>query len=334
MTIGRIPFVKSAAGLLLAAALCLDAGVCATAQAAVVDEARLLLLNHDSDKALQLLTPHLEKQPKDYEALFLLGLAQTQQHRDKEAMAVYARLIKEQPQWPEPYNNLAALLARSGELLKARALLESAAAREPGYTKLQRNLADIYLLQAQDALSKARGAPGSDLVLEARLQLLSELTGRSVAAADATPAVATAIPGETRVQPVSLIAPAPVRAQPDPSEWHGLLLDLLRNWRDAQLKQDAARFTALYDTRYQPAAETTHEAWASAESERLAQRKLGGLTIENLQLKIAPQGRGEARFELLALGEDGQTQRTPRRLGFALQEGRWLISSDDGAARH
>ena len=71
------------------------------------------------------------------------------------AIRALDELISKYPAAPEPYNNLARLHARRGDLEKAREILERGLAGDPAYATLYRNLTGIYEAQARTAYAKA-----------------------------------------------------------------------------------------------------------------------------------------------------------------------------------
>ena len=62
----------------------------------------------------------LAERPREPQARFLKGVLETEQGRTDAAIAVFRALIEDYPELPEPYNNLAVLLAQKGEYESAR----------------------------------------------------------------------------------------------------------------------------------------------------------------------------------------------------------------------
>lgn len=76
---------------------------------------------------------------------------------------------------PEPYNNLAVLVAAGGQLDRARALLETALRLDPAYRTAHENLGDVFVRLAQRAYEAAATGPRSEASLLAKLRLAREL---------------------------------------------------------------------------------------------------------------------------------------------------------------
>ena len=96
------------AALLVALACC----VCvAAARPDTLQEAQRLLAQGQYQQALDRTEQILTSKPKDAQARFLKGVAQTEQGQDAAAIATFQALVEDYPELPEPYNNLAVLRA-------------------------------------------------------------------------------------------------------------------------------------------------------------------------------------------------------------------------------
>jgi Flp pilus assembly protein TadD len=79
-------------------------------------------------------------------------------NRLSEAEAIYQRMTMRFPELPEPWNNLAALYVRRGELDQARRALEQAIMINPKYAVAQANLGDVQMSLALRAYQRAAAA--------------------------------------------------------------------------------------------------------------------------------------------------------------------------------
>lgn len=121
------------------------------AQAAdAVYEVNQLLKKGKREQALEQIDAYLAAQPKDAwgrnitQMRFIKGTLLADLHRNEEAIQVFAKLTKDYPDLPEPYNNLAALYAAQGHYEDARDALESGLRTDPAYATTYRNLNEIY----------------------------------------------------------------------------------------------------------------------------------------------------------------------------------------------
>ncbi len=134
----------------------------------------------------------------------LKGIALAGSDRLDEAARVLQALIAEQPQMPEPYNDLAAVYARQGRLADAKSALERGLATDPRYASIYRNLGLIYVQMARDSYAKALRVDQNEQT--PRLALLT------VPAATPT----TAVPMVVAAAPAAPLPPAVIRREPNP----------------------------------------------------------------------------------------------------------------------
>ena len=87
----------------------------------------------------------LAQRPREPQARFLKGVAQTEQGQDTAAIATFQSLVEDYPELPEPYNNLAVLYAQKGEYESARVALENAVKTAPDWGIAHENLGDVYI---------------------------------------------------------------------------------------------------------------------------------------------------------------------------------------------
>ena len=166
------------------------------------------------EQALTDLNKHLDRNPGDAEARFSKGLTLTMLSRDDAAITVFSDLVRDFPELPEPYNNLAVLYARAGRYEEARDALEAALVAHPSYATAHENLGDIYAALANAAYNRAIVLDKNNTDIEAKQALVAQITGMQ----KVTPPVQVA----SRKQPAAR-APAPTapparpRATPAPA---------------------------------------------------------------------------------------------------------------------
>ena len=86
----------------------------------------------------------LAANPRDPQMRFLKGVSQGYSGKKSEAINTFAQLTEDYPELPEPYNNLAVLLAAQNQFDQARSALESAIRANPEYATAHENLGDVY----------------------------------------------------------------------------------------------------------------------------------------------------------------------------------------------
>lgn len=138
-------------------------------------DADLLLRAGRPVQALEQVDEYLAKQPSDMRARFLKGVILADQNRDNEAIDVFVRLTQDNPEYAEPYNNLAVLYAARGNLERARAALETAVRVNPKFITAQENLGDVYARLAAAAYERAAALDAGSKAVRAKLKLSRDL---------------------------------------------------------------------------------------------------------------------------------------------------------------
>jgi Flp pilus assembly protein TadD len=141
-----------------------------------VREVERLFRGGDTAVAMQRADKAIAERPRDASMRFLRAVMLTELQRTSEAIEALNRLIEDFPDLPEPYNNLAVLLAAQGRIDSARELLETALRHDPGYAVAHENLGDVFVRLALRAFERA-SANRSDENLQRKLRLTRELAG-------------------------------------------------------------------------------------------------------------------------------------------------------------
>jgi len=152
------------------------------AAADVVTDVHTLIARGDLDGAARAAQAAASAAPRDPQPRFLQGLVLMEQHRNAEALAAFTRLSQEYPELPEPFNNIALLHVRAGQLELARQALETALRNDPAHRAARANLGEVYLMLAVQAWEQAAAGHGDARLLR-RLE-----TARALVASGATAA--------------------------------------------------------------------------------------------------------------------------------------------------
>lgn len=136
-------------------ALLVAASVCMPVRANPYEEVQRLTSSGQHSQALAQADAYLAAKPRDPQMRFLRGVTLTELGRGGEAEEIYRQLTREFPELPEPYNNLAVLLAARQDLDQARALLEAAIRNDPSYATAHENLGDVLAQLAARSYARA-----------------------------------------------------------------------------------------------------------------------------------------------------------------------------------
>ena len=128
----------------------------------------------EPQQAQQRLAQALAQRPGDAPLRFLQAVLLAEAGQTADAQRLLERMTEEFPDLPEPYNNLAVLQAASGQIDRARSLLETALRLDPQYRTAHENLGDVFVRLAQRAYESAAG-PRSGPGLQNKLRLTRDL---------------------------------------------------------------------------------------------------------------------------------------------------------------
>jgi len=130
----------------------------AVSQADRYEQVKSDLQSGRMDAAYKSLNSMVREQPDDYQAWFLLGVANARQHRLHQAIEAFRRVVELNPELAEPHNNLAVIYNELGDVHAAVAELEQSLKKRPGYVIAEENIADLYVKLAlkhyRNALAK------------------------------------------------------------------------------------------------------------------------------------------------------------------------------------
>ncbi|MEI7784571.1 MAG: hypothetical protein WCK08_09330 [Betaproteobacteria bacterium] len=165
------PLLRWARCLLAAALLALGL----SAQADEYTEVQRLSSSGAWAQALAKADEHLSTKPRDPQMRFMRGVILSELGRKNEAEDTFLNLTRDYPELPEPYNNLAALLAARQELDAARSALEMAVRNDPAYATAHENLGDVQLQLAARSYARALQLAPSRQPIALKLETLRRL---------------------------------------------------------------------------------------------------------------------------------------------------------------
>jgi len=146
------------------------------AYAETLREARTLVDQKHYDQAIAKLDPLIAQHPREPQARFMKGLAQSDAGRTDAAIATFTALLADFPELPEPRNNLAVLYAQKGEYAQARDQLELALQAAPDYAVAHENLADVYARLAATHYARAAELDKHNKTAQAKLKVVRDVT--------------------------------------------------------------------------------------------------------------------------------------------------------------
>ncbi len=139
---------------------------------AVVDK---LIGRADYQKALNLIAEGLKANPHSAQLRFQRCVVYERMGDRQKAKDGFERMIRTYPEIPEPYNNLAGIYSREGNLTRAEELLVKALALRPNFALAHMNLGNLYLAKAKNAYNSAIKTGGNKEKLNANIRAIDKL---------------------------------------------------------------------------------------------------------------------------------------------------------------
>ena len=139
---------------------------------ALVDK---LIARGDYAEALSVIDYALAKNPLSVQLRFQRCVAYEKKGDTARAVKLYEDFITRYPEIPEPYNNLAAILAAQGNLDRAQSLVERSLALRPSFALAYDNLGQIYLAKARNAFDSALANAPGNRTIEKKLRAIDAI---------------------------------------------------------------------------------------------------------------------------------------------------------------
>jgi hypothetical protein len=183
--------------------------------AGTVQEAKQALEAGRAATAADMLRRHVQQEPRDYEAWFLLGVAETQDKRYQRAISAFRRVIELRPKLAEPHDNLAAIYNQLDDVQSAVQELEQSLQKRPGHAATEENLGDLHLKLALAYYRRALEREQRPTLAERYARLL-QVRDPHAALAAAGPVADTSQQQTRKAKPVQQPTPEakPLTAQP------------------------------------------------------------------------------------------------------------------------
>jgi tetratricopeptide (TPR) repeat protein len=327
------------------------------------EDIQQLLKSKQFPQALERADKALAKSPKEPSIRFLRGIILTEMGRTEEGIKAFTQLSADNPQLPEPYNNLAVLYAQQNQLDKARAALLMAIQTNPAYATAHENLGDLYARLASQAYDKALQIEGSNPAVQTKLKMVGSLFGNPTAASSKTTqtkvAVASPVPKPAEIAtpaptakpvvtpspapakptaaptPVATPAPTPVptpaptpapKADPQAAEKQQIT-NTVENWAQAWSKQNVNNYLAAYSTDFKTPGGQKFSAWEAERRNRVSSPKSIDVKLSDIKIDISNDGTAKVRFRQ-SYKSSSLSSTTGKTLILAKSGGRWLIREE------
>jgi tetratricopeptide (TPR) repeat protein len=276
-----------------------------------------LLINEKNYKeALKATEQLLSQNSSDIKLQFMRGLILTRMDRYGDAEKVFIALTKNNPELPEPYNNLAVVYAAQGKYSEAAEALKSAINTHPSYATAHENLGDIYAKLASRAYNQALELDTSNNAAREKLSLVNELVSPSLQQSKKEKTVVAAVQEQkkTPTQQQAKQETKPVVQEPEiitiPAKQEAKKVDAeaekasnrkaeesaIKNWAKAWSAQDVDAYLASYGRQFVPPKGLSRSAWEKERDVRLNKPRFIKVTLTNIKINLHGKDYAEVRF--------------------------------------
>ncbi len=312
-----------------------------------------LLINEGQHKeALKLTEEQLSRNASDIKLQFMKGLILTRLDRYADAENVFIQLTKENPDLPEPFNNLAVVYAAQGKYTEASEALKSAINTHPTYATAHENLGDIYAKMASRAYNQALELDTSNNTAREKLSLVNELMSAPVEPEPEKIVVATVAPEpKTKAKPAmqepeiitipakpelkqpevqkkpELAAVKKVDVEKEQAQNRSVVESAAKKWAKAWSAQDVDTYLASYAREFVPPKRLSRSAWEKERRVRLRKPSFIKITLSALKINLHGKDYAEIRFTQ-SYQSDTYGDKVKKEILMRKVKDKWLITQE------
>ncbi len=286
---------------------------------------QLLINQGEYKEALKLTENQLAADNSDIKLQFMKGLVLTRLDRYRDAEKVFIQLTIDNPELPEPFNNLAVVYAAQGKYTEAEEALKNAINTHPSYATAHENLGDIYAKMASRAYNQALELDTSNKAAREKLSLVNELISappepeKTVVATAAPQKVVPVATVKSAVKPVpepeiitippkseptagkfdKKTAVPPVKkydAEEDIAQNRKAVEKTIKNWANAWSAQDVDGYLANYGQEFIPPKRMSRIEWEQDRRRRLHKPSFIKITLSDIKINLHGKDYAEIRF--------------------------------------
>ena len=250
----------------------------------------------------------LQQNPRHSQARFLTAYAYQMSAQTEQAIRLYQGLIEDNPQLPEPRNNLAMIYLAQGDYDRASQLLVEALNTHSSYAIAYDNLSQVYKGIASEAYRRAvsESSEPSRYTHKIELTAITEL--------ETAPAQL----------PATESAPEPTLVNFANQETR--LIESVKAWAQAWSDKDFATYTGFYTPQYRAKFES-HQQWLEQRRNRITRPGTINVEVSDIQIKWRSEDRAFIDFKQ-AFDSPRYSDRVKKRLGFNLIGSEWKITEE------
>lgn len=302
--------------------------------------------------ALKLTNKQLSRNSADIKLQFMKGLVLTRLDRYSEAEAVFIQLTKDNPELPEPFNNLAVVYAAQGKYTEAAESLKNAINTHPSYATAHENLGDIYAKMASRAYNQALELDTSNNAAREKLSLVNDLISAPSKPKPEKTVVAAVSEPKPKVKPVvkeKEVIPVPVKPKPAKEEVEAqkpavevvekenaeevkaknrkAVEASIKDWANAWSAKDITSYLASYGKDFVPPKRLSRSAWEKERRKRLRKPRFIKVTLSDMKINLHGKDYAEIRFSQ-SYQADTYSDKVKKEILMRKVDGKWFITQE------
>jgi len=290
-----------------------------------------LIVQKQYAKAIQSGEQTLRQTPQDANTRFLAAYAYQMTGKTDQAIKMYEDLIRDEPQLPEPRNNLAMIFLAQGDYDRASQLLVSAINTRINYAIAYNNLSQVYKGIASEAYRRAISESSEPAKYTHDIELMA-ITRLDHSSAESQTQIAS-LPTSEPVLPKATATEAPVAevASAIPSlvniaNLDTLMIEKVMSWAKTWSSKDFDNYKASYAPDYRDKFKT-HEQWVQYRRGRILRPGDIKVDVSNFSIKQRNSTTVTVDFTQ-AFSSPNYSDRVVKRLYFERFGNQWKIAKE------
>lgn len=273
----------------------------------------------------------LRQTPNDSNTRFLTAYAYQMTGKSDRAIKMYEDLIRDEPQLPEPRNNLAMIFLDQGDYDRASLLLVSAINTRINYAIAYNNLSQVYKGIASEAYRRAISQTSEPAKYTHDIELTA-ITRLDNASAESQTQIAS-LPTSKPVLPKATVKEVPVAevASATPSlvnvaNLDTLMIEKVMYWAKAWSSKDFDSYTGSYTPDYRDKF-NTHAQWVKYRRGRIL--RAGDIKVDVSGFSVKQRSSNKVTVDFTqAFSSPSYNDRVVKRLDFERVGNQWKISKE------
>lgn len=295
------------------------------------DSMQQLIAQKQYAKAIQSGEHILRQTPADSNTRFLTAYANQMTGKTDKAIKMYEDLIRDEPQLPEPRNNLAMILLEQGDYDRASQLLVSAINTRISYAIAYANLSQVYKGIASEAYRRAISQSSEPDKYTHDIELTA-ITWLDSSSKESITQIAS-LPDAKAILPEAIVKKASVAeknsATPgrvNVANQDSLMSEKVMSWAKAWSSKDFDTYKASYAPDYRGKF-NTHAQWVKHRRGRIL--RPGDIKVEVNNFLVKQRNTNKVTVDFTqAFSSPSYSDRVVKRLGFERVDNQWKIATE------